>query len=56
MTPDLGLVQVRRDDLTAVLDAFDIDYASTRDLPDLEERVNRLWLIANPDEDLPDDD
>ena len=45
-----GTVTVRADDLRALLDAADPDYLQTRDLPDLEERIERLHATVEPED------
>jgi hypothetical protein len=43
-------VTVRADDLLVLLAAVDMDYVSTGDLADLEERVERLHAAAEGEE------
>lgn len=44
-------VTVRAADLRALLDAVDTDYLSTENLPDLEERIDRLAAAAGLGDD-----
>jgi hypothetical protein len=43
MTGEHEMVTVRRDDLAVFLAAVDTDYVSTDDLPDLQDRIERLY-------------